>query len=99
MPLARPCLDCKRPTRNGSRCPACEAKKQQHRNASRPHYQGTWRRTSAAAVRAHVARHGWVCPGWNRPPHESTDLTTDHVLNRDTSALVVLCRSCNSSKQ
>lgn len=53
-----------------------------------------------AAVAAHVAVHGWMCPGWERDPHPSRDLTAAHsvaVANGGLgSPLSVLCRSCNS---
>ena len=58
-----------------------------------------------AAVAAHVAEHGHVCPGWGRPPHDALDLTADHVTARsnpagpgETGDLAVLCRSCNARK-
>lgn len=51
------------------------------------------------AVAAWVAVNGWVCPGWQRPPHASDDLTAAHshaVARGGTdSLLTVLCRSCN----
>lgn len=51
-------------------------------------------------VSAWVAEHGWLCPGWNREPHESHDMTAAHVTAaKDGGAdgeLSVLCRSCNS---
>ncbi|MEM6109505.1 HNH endonuclease signature motif containing protein [Mycobacterium sp. 050272] len=56
-----------------------------------------------AAVDAHRAQHGDWCPGFNRPPHHSTDLTADHIdeISRGGAPdgeLQVLCRSCNSRK-
>jgi len=61
------------------------------------------RRRRAAAVTAWVRTNGWTCPGWQRPPHESRDLTAAHgtaVANGGKhSQLTVLCRSCNSSQQ
>jgi len=54
----------------------------------------------AAAVKAHRAYHGDWCPGWEREPHASSDLTAAHALavaNGGTeSRLTVLCRSCNA---
>ena len=29
------------------------------------------RRLAKRTVEAHVARHGWTCPGWHHPPHPS----------------------------
>jgi hypothetical protein len=51
-------------------------------------------------VASWVAVRGWVCPGYERPEHESRDLTAAHSVavargGRD-SRLSVLCRSCNS---
>lgn len=52
------------------------------------------------AVEAWVAVYGWVCPGYERPAHESRDLTAAHSVavarGGTASALGVLCRSCNS---
>lgn len=57
-----------------------------------------------AAVDAHVAACGHVCPGWRRRPHPSTDLTADHITplsagGREDGPLRVLCRSCNSRRR
>lgn len=56
-----------------------------------------------AAVDAHRAVHGDWCPGFGRLPHDSTDLTADHVQEvahggAPFGDLQVLCRSCNSRK-
>ncbi len=96
MPL-RPCLDCGKPTPK-TRCAACEAARQHARNQSRPHYQGDWAALSKTLRDVHVAQHGWVCPGWQVPPHPSTDLTVDHVTARSRDQLQVLCRPCNARK-
>ena len=60
----------------------------------------TERRRRAEAVSAWVAVNGWVCPGWERPEHASTDLTAAHstavAKGGAGSALFVLCRSCNA---
>lgn len=67
-----------------------------------------WLRLRDNAVRAHVAEHGWTCPGWNRPPHqvEPGSLTGDHITSRsaaperrlDPANISVLCLSCNAAK-
>lgn len=94
----RPCLECGTPS-NGTRCPSCEARKQQTRNQARPHLQGDWPALSRQLRAEHVAQHGWTCPGWHTPPHPSTDLTVDHILARtNTEGYRVLCRSCNARK-
>lgn len=58
------------------------------------------RKRRAVAVDRWVQRHGWVCPGYERSAHPSTDLTAAHstaVARGGTgSSLGVLCRSCNS---
>lgn len=52
------------------------------------------------AVRAWVSINGWVCPGYQRDPHPSHDLTAAHVVavarGGTHSPLLVLCRPCNS---
>lgn len=45
-------------------------------------------------IAAHVATHGWNCPGWKRDSHPSTDLTLDHGPPQR-----VMCRGCNSRKK
>lgn len=57
----------------------------------------------ASAVAQHRAQHGDWCPGYERPPHPSSDLTADHIIEvaaggDDHGDLQVLCRSCNSTK-
>lgn len=58
------------------------------------------RRRRAEAVASWVRVNGWVCPGWERDPHESRDLTAAHstavAVGGVRSLLSVLCRSCNS---
>ena len=58
------------------------------------------RNRRAETVAAWVATHGHTCPGWNRPPHPSRDLTAAHTTavgnGGTTSPLTVLCRPCNT---
>lgn len=60
------------------------------------------RKRRAQAVADWIAIHGWVCPGWHCPPHESRDLTADHMTpvawGGGDGPLRVLCRSCNSRR-
>lgn len=97
------CLDCGNQTRNGSYCRQC-APAVEARRHNRAYDTPEWRRRRAAAIRAHVAAHGWVCPGYRRPPHPSRDLTVDHPVALAAGGslleqgLEVLCRSCNSVK-
>lgn len=96
----RPCLTCGTPA-NGTRCPTHEQQHQASRNQRRTWYHGDWTRRSREARAEHLANHGPVCPGYQRPPHpvRPDQLTLDHVDPRQSSAgLTVLCRSCNSRK-
>lgn len=104
MPV-KPCLTCGRLS-TGSRCPTHAGTHQVHaqraKRERRP-YTYTEQRRRAEAVQAHVATHGWWCPGWRRPAHESHDLTADHVIavaagGGEDGPLQVLCRSCNGRK-
>lgn len=105
MPL-KPCLDCGALSPN-SRCPAhTRAQTQRYDQAKRirrPHTHAEDVRR-AKAVAEHRAQFGDWCPGYNRPPHLSTDLTADHPIavargGAEDQPLTVLCRPCNSSKQ
>lgn len=60
---------------------------------NKPQYRGDWPTRSRAAIAAHRAQHGDVCPGWRHPPHviHRSEWTCDHELGP-------LCRSCNSRK-
>jgi hypothetical protein len=55
-------------------------------------------------VAAHIELYGMNCPGWNRPPHASMDLTADHPVPVAAGGLptgqayAVLCRACNASR-
>jgi 5-methylcytosine-specific restriction enzyme A len=55
-----------------------------------------------AVVAAHVAKYGWVCPGYGRMLHPSRDLCADHLIPRvgggEYGPLGVLCRSCNARR-
>lgn len=113
MPL-RPCLGwqhepCGKLSPN-TRCPRHDHMRRQASNARyrphrerRPDYTSQERTRRAEAVAAWRAMHGDVCPGWQRPPHPASDLTADHPIEvaaggSEGQDLMVLCRSCNSSK-
>jgi hypothetical protein len=65
-----------------------------------------WRRLAKRTVEAHVAGHGWHCPGWHREPHpvRPGELAADHpvplVLGGEPLPAQpgVLCASCNARK-
>jgi len=104
MPL-RLCLDCGTLTQ-ATRCPThqrvkdratLKAKRQRRPRVAREDDR------RAAAVVAHKRVHGDWCPGWQREPHPSSDLTADHPVavgagGDEGQALAVLCRSCNGAK-
>lgn len=90
-------------------CPTHEAERQAKRRAntplsptSRAANERAERRRRAEAVQAWVRVHGWVCPGYQRDPHESRDLTAAHAVavaaGGTHSVLTVLCRPCNSKQ-
>lgn len=110
---ARPCNQAGCPdvaTRLG-RCPAHAAATDAHQRRTVPTKiaEPRERDMRRAVVLAHVARHGWWCPGWSVPAHASRDLTCDHTLplaaegrrqapGPGTPTHTVLCRPCNSRK-
>ncbi|MFI6117466.1 HNH endonuclease [Kitasatospora sp. NPDC051164] len=106
----RPCLDCRKLTRNASRCDQDQAAWQARQNqlrgsATQRGYDSKWQRVARAAVALHRAEHGDWCPGWGVPAHASTDLTADHRVplarggTSEPENVCVLCRSCNSRKR
>lgn len=86
-------------------CPDCQADYDAERPARAVYDSPAWRRLSSRAIGAHVARHGYTCPGYKVPAHPSRDLTLDHptALASGGAPLPrnpgVLCRSCNGRKQ
>lgn len=90
----RRCLDCPALISAGSRCAVHRSARKRVRNGERDRV--------AAAVAAHVAVHGLVCPGYGRAEHPSSDLTGDHVVALSKGGaggeIKVLCRSCNARK-
>lgn len=104
---AKPCLSCGGLTTTGNRHPWCrqahERQRQRRKRIVRP-YTWTEQQRRAKAVTDWVDTNGWLCPGYNRAPHESDDLTADHVHavaagGPEAGRLQVLCRSCNSAKR
>lgn len=102
-PMPHICPGCRQ--RVVGECRVCAAAQRvEPKRRQRPGYGRNERRRRSDHVRAHVEQYGWVCPGWRRDAHASTDLTADHVIpqaagGRVGGSLRVLCRSCNSSRQ
>lgn len=99
--MRRPCIQCGVLT-SDTRCAEHRRQQQQRKRQRRPY---SWREQQRrkAAVDAWVAERGYVCPGWQRESHWSTDLTADHIQavadgGSEDGPLVVLCRPCNSRK-
>jgi 5-methylcytosine-specific restriction protein A len=100
------------PARRGSktaaRCPPCQREHDRGHNARRrAHDSYAEQQRRRATVRAWVATHGYVCPGWRRPPHpvdpQRNPLCGDHLHppgagGPEHGPLGVLCRRCNSAK-
>src|SRR6185369_6298715 len=104
MPL-RPCLDCGALSQT-RRCPAHTRVRDRATLAGkreRRPYTAAERQRRAQAVAEHRATFGDWCPGWHRAPHPEGDLTADHLDavargGAEDQPLIVMCRSCNSSK-
>ena len=86
--------------------PGCPAVVQSGRCPAHRRYSPTTQRSAAErkrrskAVAEWVSANGWICPGWDRPPHPSHDLTAAHRIpvagGGADSPLTCLCRACNS---
>lgn len=102
--MPRICPTCRQ--RVEGSCPRCDTgpSSLSRRRPRREGYGRDERRRRADTVRVHVEQHGPVCPGWQRSPHPSQDLTADHVQptarGGDPGGLLrVLCRPCNSARR
>ncbi len=85
------CLGCNVPSQ-GPRCPRCT-------KAQRSIYAGDWTKVARDTVARHVARHGWRCFGdAHHQPHDTHDLTVDHVTPGSRAVLRVVCRASNTAK-
>lgn len=99
MTPLRACPSCGAPRRGNT----CRCGWRATANRRRPGYTAAETRRRAQTVQAHIATHGYTCPGWKRPPHPATDLTADHITpiaagGPENGPLTVLCRTCNASK-
>lgn len=101
LPELRPCADCGADCR-GTRCRPC------YRKAFPPRvvreYNWRERQRRKAAVDAHRAEFGDVCPGYGVEPHPSSRLTADHEVpvgagGAEDGPLAILCVSCNARKR
>jgi 5-methylcytosine-specific restriction protein A len=88
-----------------SRCPEHQRDENRYRRTTTPTkiHEPRDRARRKAAVDNHRTEHGDWCPGWNRPPHPSADLTADHITEISDGGhphgeLQILCRSCNAAK-
>lgn len=102
MPKRR-CLGCSALTER-TYCPTCQRARDRERNASRPHYSGSYQRLRAEAVAYWHATgaHCWLCgepldPSRRWPDPLST--TADHVTpGNPDSVLRPACLRCNSAR-
>ena len=91
----KPCLTCRRPTRHGSRCPACAKLHEASRGTTAQRgYGGRWQRIAREAI-----QQSPVCAVCGT----TQDLTVDHLVpvSRGGTAddgVRVLCRRHNSQR-
>jgi len=90
-----------------SRCPTHTTGRERARGTRQARgYTTAWMTLVATAIKEHVYRHGWICPGYQRPPHRVApgELTGDHTLplsqggTSTADNLGILCGFCNTSK-
>jgi hypothetical protein len=94
MRFNKPCLKCKALHRNPSLCDNCQRLADATRNATRPHYKGSYAK-QAKQVRD-TATVCWLC-GLGRNPDDP--FTADHYYPGDPdSPLIAAHRSCNSRR-
>lgn len=98
---AKFCLDCKKLTTNGSRCPECQAKINTAVSAKRGTTKqrglgGSHRRKAEKIVKA-----AEFCARCGQPPTPDNPLTAHHTTARakggnHTTPMIAVCRRCNS---
>lgn len=92
---------------DGSRCRAHQLRPQSRVLHGSP-YTRLHEKLKRQTVTAWVLRYGWVCPGYQIPPHavRPGGLEGEHIIPRSVrpdltyvlSNYSVLCRSCNARK-
>lgn len=96
----RECLDCRRLTSSGSRCPTCQAARERARGTTTQRGLG-WSHQQAAEVVLAAAEACAIC---GLPPVDDDPLTAGHILARKHGGastpdnLQPEHRSCNSAK-
>ncbi|AWZ25663.1 hypothetical protein CEJ39_17155 [Rhodococcus pyridinivorans] len=105
---ARVCCEPGCPTiiRGATRCPEHQRARDAHQRATVPTkatYNYAELKRRRATVDAWRQQHGDWCPGYQRPPHHSTQLSADHITpvalgGAQDGPLGVLCISCNARK-
>ena len=94
MKFKKPCLKCKALHRNPSICDDCQRLADLERNASRPHYKGSYSK-NAKYVRD-TATVCWLCGQGVKP---NDPWTADHYYpGQPDSPLIAAHRSCNSRR-
>jgi hypothetical protein len=94
MGFNKPCLRCQTLHRNSSICTECQRIVDANRNASRPHYMGSYQK-QAKQVRD-TATVCWLCGQGKRL---DDPFTADHYYPGDPSSpLIAAHRSCNSRR-
>ena len=106
----RPCLQCAVLTTNPSRCDTHQreyeaARGRQRGSATARGYGSAWQTLRKHMIAEHIAKHGNICPGYQREAHVAERFSLDHIVAKanggtdERSNLRVLCVSCNSRKK
>jgi 5-methylcytosine-specific restriction endonuclease McrA len=90
---------------SGRRCVRCSRLIERRRGSAFARgYDGAHRRVTRTVIAEWVARYGWLCPGWGRPPHPVSEggLVGAHLVHMSAGGrsekanMSVLCPGCNS---
>jgi hypothetical protein len=94
MRFNRPCLRCKALHRNPSLCNDCQRMSDLERNATRPHYKGSY--AKQAKIVRETATVCWLCGQGKRI---DDPFTADHYYPGELdSPLIAAHKSCNSRR-